>query len=158
MTTPPSKDWSNPTSRYIGIGLIIVCPMLILLPPRKLDGYTLSLALGTLGGVHLIQREGAAKRAQQEALLNGFPTERAAQVHQMFKEKQQREGKRPEKRGLLERMWMGQETEGWKERRLQEEREALDDGRGYTGLIKDQIWEVWNQGKKSESNDKKTEK
>ena|SRR5437762_2573604 len=154
MTNHPSKDRPDPISRYIGIGLIIVCPVLILLPPRKLDGYTLSLVLGTLGGIHLIRQEGAAERAQREALLSGFPTERAAHVHQMFKEKQQREGRNPEERGLLKRLWMGQETEGWKERRLQEEREALKDGRGYSGLIKEQIWEVWNQ-QKSESNDRK---
>ena len=157
MTNLPPEDRQNLVTRYIGIGLTIICPVLILLPPRKLDGYTLSLALGTLGGIHLIRQGGAAERAQRDALLSGFPTERAAQVHQIFKEKREQEGKIPKETGLLKRLWMGQETEGWKERRLQEEREALKDGRGYSGLIMDQVWEVWNQ-KKSESNDRKDEK
>ncbi|KAK3378310.1 hypothetical protein B0H63DRAFT_479526 [Podospora didyma] len=35
----------------------------------------------------------------------------------------------------------------WKRKRLQEEREALaEGGKGYSGLIVDQVWEVWNQG------------
>lgn len=48
---------------------------------------------------------------------------------------------------LSKKLWMGSESEGWKERRVREEREALEEGRGYAGLILDQIWEVWNWGK-----------
>jgi hypothetical protein len=43
----------------------------------------------------------------------------------------------------VKKIWMGEEKEGWKEKRLREEQEALDDGRGYGGLIMDQIKEVW---------------
>ncbi|KAK0728228.1 hypothetical protein B0T26DRAFT_164440 [Lasiosphaeria miniovina] len=35
----------------------------------------------------------------------------------------------------------------WKRQRLEEEREALKEGgKGISGMITDQIWEVWNQG------------
>lgn len=47
-------------------------------------------------------------------------------------------------RSALERVWMAGETEGWKERRLREEQQALDEGKGYGDLIKKHIWEVWN--------------
>jgi len=50
--------------------------------------------------------------------------------------------------GLARALWMGQEEEGWAERRGREEREKLAEGRGYGGLIVDQIWEVWNWDKK----------
>ena len=58
-------------------------------------------------------------------------------------------------KGMGKRLWMGGEREGWKERRLREEREALEEGRGYGGLIWDQIWEVWNweKGRKGKDGD-----
>ncbi|KAI9732909.1 MAG: hypothetical protein M1835_003480, partial [Candelina submexicana] len=62
-----------------------------------------------------------------------------------------KEGQR--KKGLVEKIWMGDEDEGWKERRIREEKEAIEEGRGYSGLIMDQIWEVWNWGKKSDRDD-----
>lgn len=45
-------------------------------------------------------------------------------------------------------IWMGGETEGWKERRLREEQEKIEQGEGYGSMIMDQIWEVWTWGKK----------
>ena len=46
---------------------------------------------------------------------------------------------------------VGREREDWKARRDAREREALEDGSGYGGLIRDQIWEVWNAGWRSKS-------
>jgi uncharacterized protein YdaU (DUF1376 family) len=45
--------------------------------------------------------------------------------------------------GLVERFWMGGEKEGWQEKRLEEERKAIESGKGYGGLIADQVREVW---------------
>jgi hypothetical protein len=42
---------------------------------------------------------------------------------------------------------MGNEGDDWKQKRDQKEKEALEEGRGYGGLIMDQIWEVWNWGR-----------
>ena len=50
-------------------------------------------------------------------------------------------------RGLLEKVWMGGEPDDWKAKRDQKEKEALEEGRGYGGLIMDQIYEVWGWGK-----------
>ncbi len=50
-------------------------------------------------------------------------------------------------RGVLEKVWMGNEGNDWKQKRDQKEKEALEEGRGYGGLIMDQIWEVWNWGR-----------
>lgn len=57
--------------------------------------------------------------------------------------------------GVLTKIWMGDEKEGWKEKRLEEEKKALEEGKGYGSLIMDQIWEVWNQEKKGEDKKKK---
>ena len=60
----------------------------------------------------------------------------------------QRMEEEQKKRGLVERVWMGNEGEDWKAKRDQREKEALEEGRGYGGLIMDQVWEVWNWGGK----------
>jgi hypothetical protein len=56
------------------------------------------------------------------------------------------ENERQEK-GIITRVWLGGEGEDWKAKRDQREREALEEGKGYGGLIMEQIWEVWNWGK-----------
>ncbi|KAI1811906.1 hypothetical protein GGS20DRAFT_560671 [Poronia punctata] len=54
-------------------------------------------------------------------------------------------------KNVLEKIWMGDATPDWKEKRAQREREALQDGGGgYWGLIADQISEVFGFEKKSE--------
>jgi uncharacterized protein YdaU (DUF1376 family) len=57
-------------------------------------------------------------------------------------------GEGEQNRSALGRFWMGDEKEGWKERRLEEERKALEEGKGYMDMIFEQVWEVWNWDKK----------
>lgn len=52
------------------------------------------------------------------------------------------------KESVLEKIWLGGEGKDWKEKRDQKEKEALEAGKGYGDLIMEQIWEVWNGGKK----------
>ncbi|KAL9086460.1 MAG: hypothetical protein Q9165_007076, partial [Trypethelium subeluteriae] len=59
-------------------------------------------------------------------------------------------------RGLLGRIWMGGEGEDWKEKRMEEERRALEEGKGYSDVIMDQIREVWKgEAKEVEGEGKK---
>lgn len=53
---------------------------------------------------------------------------------------------REKEKGLLEKVWMGGESEDWKAKRDERERKALEEGKGYGDLIMDQIWDVWNWG------------
>lgn len=50
---------------------------------------------------------------------------------------------RQKPRGLVKRMWMGDEPDDWVEKRKMREREALEEGKGYGGLIAEQVKEVW---------------
>lgn len=68
-------------------------------------------------------------------------------VLEEVRRKQADDGKEKKERGIIEKVWMGGEGDDWKAKRDQREREALEEGRGYGGLIIDQIWEVWNWGK-----------
>jgi hypothetical protein len=56
-----------------------------------------------------------------------------------------------EKKGVIEKIWMGNASPDWKEKRDRKEQEALQEGGGgYWGLITDQLAEVWSGGKKDE--------
>lgn len=88
--------------------------------------------------------------------VSSLPTEKARETSRILKEREEAERARrqgvealgTEKKGLLGKLWMGEEEEGWKERRLEEERRALEEGKSYTDIILEQIWEVWNWDKK----------
>lgn len=58
-----------------------------------------------------------------------------------------------QEKGVVDRVWMGGESAGWKERRLREEQKAIEEGKGYSDLIMDHIWDVWNWGRKTEEED-----
>lgn len=48
-----------------------------------------------------------------------------------------------EDRGVLDKLWMGNEKEGWKERRIREEKERLARGDGYGSMIMSYVRDVW---------------
>ncbi|KAK4156306.1 exocyst complex component SEC3 [Chaetomidium leptoderma] len=94
---------------------------------------------------------GGATAAATAGFLMNLPTDRAARNARLMEAERKRraeaEGKEyrdKDRRNWLERFWMGGESEGWKEKRLEEERKALEEGgKGYGGLIVDQLKEVW---------------
>lgn len=73
----------------------------------------------------------------------------------LAQEQQDRKDRHEKDGGVLTKIWMGDEKEGWKEKRLEEEKKALESGKGYGSLIMDQIWEVWNQEGKGKKKDEK---
>lgn len=154
------KERYDRLTRNIAIAGVVVCPIIVLLPPRKLDLYTLGLSIGFyLSADHLAQSYNGRPLYQQfsfsSPIPSSLPTEKARETSRILKEREEiervrREGaKKPEERSVLQRVWMGDETEGWKERRMEEERKALEEGKTYTSIILDQIWEVWNRDKKN---------
>ena len=132
------------------------------MPPRKLDLYTFSVGLGFyLSADHLYESYYGRSLVTQLSPFRSvteLPTERAREMQQILREKREEErrrlGKTPsgeEDRSLLQKIWMGGETEGWKERRLEEEKKALEEGKSYTDMIFEQIWDVWNWDKKGKN-------
>lgn len=87
-----------------------------------------------------------------------MPTERAREMQRVLREEREKSRRATERTeggrqgkgvvGMLEKLWMGDEKEGWKERRLEEEKKALEEGKSYTDMILEQIWDVWNWEKK----------
>ena len=94
---------------------------------------------------------------------NEMPSERALAVQAQLRaarDAQLREGgatgeeleklreRQKHDKGFVNKVWMGDETEGWKERRIREEQKAFAEGKGYGDLIMEQIREVWPWGEK----------
>ncbi|KAF1972490.1 hypothetical protein BU23DRAFT_555024 [Bimuria novae-zelandiae CBS 107.79] len=160
-------------TRTLAIGGLIACPTLALLPPRKLDLYTLSLAIGFyLSADHLTQssynRPVISYLIPSSPFPTDLPTDKAREVSRVLREKEAVERARREgvselggekegrkNNGVLTRIWMGEEEEGWKEKRMEEERRAREEGKGYGEMILEQIWEVWNWGDKKEQKGKR---
>ncbi|KAH6625379.1 hypothetical protein C7974DRAFT_413902 [Boeremia exigua] len=154
--------------RNVAIGGVIVCPIIALLPPRKLDLYTFSLGVGFyLSADHLCEARygrGIVSQLSPFRAAGQLPTERAREVQEQLRvareEERRKLGKDGEgdKEGVLKKIWMGGETEGWKERRNEEERKAREEGKGFADLIYEQIWEVWSWERKGKKDGEEGEK
>ncbi|KAL2266315.1 hypothetical protein VTJ83DRAFT_5667 [Remersonia thermophila] len=122
---------------------------------------------GALLGISPKDKEAAAaeeeaknEKKKKAGIFRDLPTERAVRNKELIEAERRRraeaEGReyipREERqRGFWGRLWMGGEKEGWREKRLEEEKKALESGKGYGGLIVDQVkevWEGWGSSKK----------
>lgn len=52
-------------------------------------------------------------------------------------------------KGTWEKVWMGKETEGWRERRVEEEKQAFEKGEGYGSLITKHFRDAFGSGEES---------
>lgn len=152
--------------RNVAIGGVVICPIIMLMPPRKLDLYTFSLGLGFyLSADHLCESyygRGLVTQLSPFRAATDLPTERAREVQAKIREAREEERRKlgkgeEEEEGVLKKIWMGGESEGWKERRLEEEKRAMEEGKSFSDMIFEQIWDVWNWDKKGKSDEEKKE-
>ncbi|RDW88459.1 hypothetical protein BP6252_00491 [Coleophoma cylindrospora] len=162
-TTPPASDaQAQKLKSAVALGALIVCPIVMALPPRKFDVYTLGLLSLTAVGANQVCADytgsSILERQQRwnDRWANDSLPEKAREMQKRLREeKAARLGAsmeaaaaaKEDERTVLKKIWMGDAPEDWKEQRDKREREALEEGKGYGGLIVDQIWEVWNWGK-----------
>lgn len=188
----PPKKWT-PISRNICLFAAVACPILLAIPPRRLNlvnvlnagifvGATNHLSvvytdrnltqnllpdLSKLGSDELPTEKAKRFQAERERRKNAA-AEQARRLEEV-----QRDGwgshtqvaptadgteRVPtSKQGVLEELWMGKEKPGWKERRLEEERKAIEEGRGYGGLIMDYVRDAFGTKKLEEVAGKKLE-
>lgn len=136
------------------LGLTFLCPVVMLLPPRKLDLYTFGLGITwcVSASYCVEQRTGrpllwhigdrlpsAANRARHrhEAEARREAERRGLSVEQVDGERRTEAGG-----SVLRSLWWGKKNEGWAEERMRKEREALERGEGYGSLIKQHIREA----------------
>ena len=100
------------------------------------------------------------------ASARGFAGVRAAAAGQ---QQQQEEEGGPAKpaaaaglSGTAREVWMGGESEDWRKKRAEEDRRSLEEGKGFSGIIIDQIADVfsgnWGSGKKKDGGDEEQPK
>jgi hypothetical protein len=180
MTTttprPPSSTDNAKILHNISLAAVILCPALILLPPRKLDFYTFTLLSGTFLGSNQLAQDYTGRSFVTR--INGIVERR--RIEGLKKREKRKEYRREttewEREGLVGRLSMdaeGEQTGGvleevkrqdearsgkWKEDRDKREKEATEEGKGYGDLIMDQVWEVWNwrKGKSDADEDEKS--
>lgn len=135
----------------------VICPLAMALPPRKLDirffvlTTAFSLSTNHLAKIHtgesLYQR--FTRRTQALISLPHTLPPEAQRTQQLLREHREKEAAEKEQakggiRKVASDVWMGGEDEKWSERRAEEHKAKFDQGMGMTGIIMDQIADVWN--------------
>ncbi|KAI9883272.1 MAG: 40S ribosomal protein S4 [Watsoniomyces obsoletus] len=157
--------------RKASIALLFACPVIMALPPRKLDFYTFGLGAMWLWSANRVTLNQSGRSILQHLgdrqpsfLSSNVPPEKPEEV----RERLAREGllraqpsgqgsERKENMGFMGRTWLGDEKEGWRKKRLEEDRLALQEGKGYADLIMEQIREVWTGEKTKKEGEKRSD-
>lgn len=159
--------------RNLAIGLAITCPILIALPPRKLDFYTFGLATTTFMSLNHLQKHNTGRSFLNRIGINDnspkpegsgrLPTEAARRYQQMMREK--REAERAgvawtPARSLAEQQTVvdGEVEEDWKAKRDRKEREVFERGEGVGTLIQEYFAEAFGYRKDDEKEDEQRDK
>lgn len=167
----------------VALAGLIVCPAIIFLPPRRFNLQTIVLLSGTFASANHLTYEYTGRSFTQRwgARLNSLNTAgdlppQAILVQERMKKEREARSRKAEggngivaapgigagagedderdKKGVLQKAWYGQEGKDWKQKRDQREKEALEEGKGFSGLIADQIWDVWSWGGKKDDKSK----
>ncbi|KAI0016057.1 hypothetical protein F4780DRAFT_761195 [Xylariomycetidae sp. FL0641] len=141
-----------------------VAAVALALPPRRLD--LRSVALGGVvlyGANQLVSASGGettATRLQRRMLHftgQALPEKAQRTREALLREREQKRRRlaedkdhpaedKKQQKGVLEKVWMGAESDDWEQKRGERERRALaEGGGGYWGLITDHVSEAWDQ-------------
>ncbi len=157
-SSPQNPATSSPQPqpfRPVFLTLLVACPVLALLPPRKLDLYTFTLSgAWVYSATELAYSHPRRVKLQQQAQLRMMSMGATEDEEGHFQpdspekklgdEQVQDEGTEDGGvRSLFRKGWMGDEKAGWQKRRLEREREELESGKGYGDLIMEQVREVF---------------
>lgn len=148
-TRQPSLDETAKyatTLHYSAIAILVLAPAIALLPPRKLNATTLALTGMTGYSANYLYRERYGQNIWHRA--PNPANERAAEFQRQYKLQQAAKLKADNvsaeeaeraKQNLLDKAWMGSETEGWQERRDKEHQKKLSEGKSYADIITEQV-------------------
>lgn len=165
---PQRQPTADETAKYAktlhntALVTAIACPLLALLPPRKLDFFTAGLAATTLYSTNFLVRENTGRSIQQHitgarppviARENTQTDATQLRVSDAVRlERQEALRAQKEKTSIAEQVETSRQAK-WARERNQEVQEALDEGKGFGDIIMDQIYEVWHWGKKRDDDD-----
>lgn len=162
-TDPPLPE-RNPIIHNFALGGTILIPLVMALPPRKFDlrffalASTWSLASNQLAyeytGTSIYSRIGNRFTG---AFDMGLP-ESAKKTQQLIREQKERDAalkraaagqdaagsKSAGLSGTMSEVWMGGESADWRKKRAEEDRRSLEEGKGFSGIIMEQISDVFS--------------
>ncbi|EPQ67154.1 Bgt-228 [Blumeria graminis f. sp. tritici] len=172
---PPASNtdyFRQKAFHYTAWGCLLAGPIIMALPPRKLDLYTFGLMVCTFVGGNEVSREHTGismidRVGQRLANTTASLPPKAVEMQRRLREEKEsnRQGAERwkelqptpktqssefQRQNWWKNVWMGGENESWKEERVRKERDALDNGQGYFDLIAAQVWEVWNGERKTQ--------
>lgn len=150
----------------------VICPLAMLLPPRKMDIRFFVLATGfsmstshlakVYTGESLYERFARRARGLAEA-TQGLPPE-AQRTQQLLREhraaqaaadqRRLEDEEQRKKQGLarvVDEVWMGGEGKDWQRKRMEEHQRSFEEGKGMGGIIMDQIYDVWSGNWRADS-------
>ncbi|OLN84444.1 hypothetical protein CCHL11_08225 [Colletotrichum chlorophyti] len=159
-----------PLVHNTAIAATVICPLIMLLPPRKMDWRFFMLTTGLSASTNQLIYDWTGQSIYQRVqsrFARMFPTalpEQAQRTKQLLREERmRREGLTEEqmraleykKRNIAQRLWYGSEPEDWDAKRGAEHAKALAEGKGLGDLIVEQVSEVWGgkSGEKKEEGD-----
>lgn len=166
---PQRQPSPSETERYVrtlhntALVTAIACPLIALLPPRKLDLLTMGLAGTSVYSTNYLIRESSGRSILQH--LSGYkppmmakgnadeadPHLRASDAMRQERQEALRAAKEP--MAIAEQAAAGKQKKDWVRERDEEVQDALDVGKGLSDMIVDQIYEVWNWGKKRDDDE-----
>ena len=151
------------TLRATAMVTAVACPLLALLPPRKLDFFTAGLGITTIYSTNYLVRDYTGRSIQQHMTGYKPPVLARESMQKDEAQTQASDAARSERQEALmssnkERMSVAEQVEGtrqakWARERNQEVQDALDVGKGFGDIIIDQVYEVWNWGKKRDDDE-----
>ncbi|WYZ38973.1 hypothetical protein EsH8_III_000887 [Colletotrichum jinshuiense] len=166
----PALPATPPLVHNTAIAAAVICPLIMLIPPRRVDWRFFMLTTGFSASTNQLAYDWTGQSIYQRVqsrFARMFPTalpEQAQRTKQLLREERmRREGLTEEqmraieykKRNLAQRLWYGNEPEDWDAKRGQEHAKALAEGKGLGDLIAEQVSEVWASSKKEEDKKKK---
>ncbi|KAF2765828.1 hypothetical protein EJ03DRAFT_196741 [Teratosphaeria nubilosa] len=147
------------TLHNVALVAVVACPIIALIPPRKLDFYTWGLVGTTAYSANYLTREQTGRSIYQIATFQTSPqvippTEQANLNRELQYAKQEVQRLGTESNPVTRELEATKtQREAWKAQREREIQDDLDVGKGFAEMIMDQIWEVWNWGKKRDDED-----
>ena len=169
---PQRQPTPDETQKYVkvlhntAIVAVVACPAIALLPPRKLDIYTFGLGGATLFSANYLIRERTGRSAWQHvsgrgphpvlhtAVESGVipPTDQANLQRELKYANEEIKRLQAEKSPSVTEQVQSQ-RDAWKVEREKEIKEDIEEGKTFGDMITDQIWEVWNWGRKRDEDD-----
>jgi hypothetical protein len=157
------KPHKTDTAQWIhnsALVVAIICPLAMLLPPRKMDIRFATLSAGLSISTNQLMYDWTGQSIYQrfhsrlQAAMPGTELPAKAQETRMriLQEKALRAGisvkemerRETERRSVFKKIWMGSEPDNWQQKRAEEDKKALADGKGYSDMIVEQVMDVWS--------------